>query len=88
MPLKVGTQIVIDDDKCLNAIASLDDTTTTTNNDAIDPDTITDALTSAIINPLVTQARVNQLVVAQNNVLIIKDAGGTVVKKIYGGEEV
>jgi len=88
MPLKVGTQIVIDDDKSLNAIASLDDTTTTTINDAIDPDTITDALTSAIINPLVTQARVNQLVVAQNNVLIIKDAGGTVVKKIYGGEEV
>jgi hypothetical protein len=87
MPLKVGTEIIIDDDKGLNRIASLDDTTTTTINDAIDPDTFIDALTSNDINPLVTQARVNELVVAQDNVLIIRDAGGSIVKKIYGGEE-
>lgn len=79
MPLKVGTQVVIDDDRGLNAIASVDDTTKTTINNAIDTSTITD---------VVTQAKVNELVVAQNNVLIIKDSSGTVVKKIYGGEEV
>lgn len=88
MPLKVGTEIIIDDDKGLNRIASLDDTTTTTINAAIDPDTFIDALTSDVINPLVTQTRVNALVVAQDNVLIIRDAGGTIVKKIYGGEEI
>lgn len=88
MPLRVGTQVVIDDDRGLNAIASVDDTTKTTINNAIDTSTITDEIDSDLINPLVTQARVNQLVVAQNNVLIIKDSSGTVVKKIYGGEEV
>jgi len=87
MPLKVGTQVIIDDDKGLNAIASVDDVTKTTINAAIDTSTITDEIDSNLINPLITQARVNELIVAQDNVLIIRDSSGTVVKKIYGGEE-